>query len=290
MALRYVSRERVRRVLPRRRPDSHKGENGRVLVVGGSSRYVGAPALAALSALRSGADLATVASPRETARLINTFSPDLITLKLPCEDLVPAALPHLLPELERCEALIVGPGLGGLEETKKAVVSLLEEVGRRRPSLPVLLDADALKAVGGRKLEGRSMVLTPHAGEFRAVTGREAPAGLEERAGVVAEEARKLGCVILLKGRIDVISSPAGEVLLNRTGNPGMTVGGTGDVLSGVVGGLMAQGLGPFEAAWAGAYVNGLAGDLCLREKGYGFTASDLIGKLPYVFKALREG
>lgn len=286
MALRYVSRGMVRRVLPRRRPDSHKGENGRVLVVGGSSRYVGAPALAALSALRSGVDLATVASPRETARIINTFSPDLITVKLPCEDLVPEALPHLLPELERCEALIVGPGLGGREETRKAVLSLLEEVERKHPSLPVLLDADALRAV--RRLQ--RMVLTPHAGEFRTVTGREAPGGLEERARVVAEEARKLGCVILLKGRVDVISSAGGEVLLNRTGNPGMTVGGTGDVLSGVVGGLMAQGLAPFEAAWAGAYVNGLAGDLCLKEKGYGFTASDLIGKLPYVFKALREG
>lgn len=290
MTLRYVNRGMVRKVLPRRRPDSHKGENGRVLVVGGSSRYVGAPALAALSALRSGVDLATVASPRETAKLINTFSPDLITLKLPCEDLVPEVLPHLLPELERCEALVVGPGLGGLEETREAVLSLVKEVEERYPSLPILLDADALKAVRGRGLGKTRAVLTPHAGEFKAVTGREVPGEPEGRAKVVSGDARRLECVILLKGRIDVISSPRGEVLLNRTGNPGMTVGGTGDVLSGVVGGLMAQGLGPFEAAWAGAYVNGLAGDLCLREKGYCFTSSDLIDKLPYVFKALREG
>jgi NAD(P)H-hydrate epimerase len=290
MELRYVGRVQVRRVLPRRRPDSHKGENGRVLVVGGSSRYVGAPALAALAALRSGVDLVTVASPEDTARLINTFSPDLITLKLPCRDLGPEVLPHLLPELERCDALIVGPGLGGREETGEAVLSLLEEVRSRHPSLSVLLDADALKAVRGRRMEGMRTVLTPHAGEFRALTGREVPGELRGRAEVVSEEARRLGCVILLKGRVDVISSPQGEVLLNRTGNPGMTVGGTGDVLSGVVGGLMAQGLGTFEAAWAGAYVNGAAGDLCLEEKGYGFTASDLIGKLPYVFKALRRG
>ncbi|MEM2204918.1 MAG: NAD(P)H-hydrate dehydratase [Candidatus Hadarchaeales archaeon] len=290
MVLKYVTKAMVRKVLPHRRPDSHKGENGRVLVVGGSSRYVGAPALAALSALRSGVDLATVASPRETAKLINTFSPDLITVKLPCEDLTPEALPHLFPELEKCDTLILGPGLGGLEETRKAVLSLLEEVRREHPDLPVLLDADALKAVRGKEWRGMKVVLTPHAGEFKAVTEREVPKDLEGRAKTVGEEARRLGCVILLKGRIDLISSPEGKVFLNRTGNPGMTVGGTGDVLSGVVGGLMAQGLSPFEAAWAGAYVNGAAGDLCLREKGYGFTASDLIDKLPLVFKTLREG
>ena len=286
MGLRYVGRPQVRRVLPRRRPDSHKGENGRVLVVGGSLRYVGAPALTALSALRSGVDLVTVASPEETAKLINTFSPDLITLKLPCRELGPEVLPHLLPELERCDSLVVGPGLG--EGTEEAVVALMEETGRKFPSLPVLLDADALRAVRGREWRGRRVVLTPHAGEFRMITGREVPGRLEERVRVVSEEARRLGCVILLKGRVDVISSPRGEVVLNRTGNPGMTVGGTGDVLAGVVGALLAQGLDTFEASWAGAYVNGMAGDLCLREKGYGFTASDLIAKLPYVFKSLR--
>jgi NAD(P)H-hydrate epimerase len=289
MDLKYVERTQVRRILPKRRPDSHKGDNGRVLVVGGGSKYVGAPALAALSALRSGVDLATVASPEETAKLINTFSPDLITLKLPCQDLVPEALSPLLPELDRCDALIVGPGLGGREETGEAVLSLLREVRSKHPSLPVLLDADALEAVRGRKMEGMRVVLTPHAGEFKEVTGRGVPEELRGKAEVVSEEARRLGCVILLKGRIDVISSPEGEILLNRTGNPGMTVGGTGDVLSGVVGGLLAQGLGTFEAAWAGAYVNGVAGDLCLEERGYGFTASDLIEKLPHVFKALRR-
>jgi hydroxyethylthiazole kinase-like uncharacterized protein yjeF len=177
----------------------------------------------------------------------------------------------------------------GGKKRGEAVLSLLREVRSKHPSLPVLLDADALKAVRGRRMEGMRVVLTPHAGEFKEVTGRGVPEELRGRAEVVSEEARRLGGVILLKGRVDVISSPEGEILLNRTGNPGMTVGGTGDVLSGVVGGLLAQGLGTFEAAWAGAYVNGVAGDLCLEERGYGFTASDLIDKLPHVFKALRR-
>lgn len=283
----YASKKDLSAVLPKRRREAHKGDYGRLLVVGGGSRYVGAPALVGLAALRSGVDLAVIAAPERAAWAINSFSPDLITIKLPCRDLEPTVLPELRNEFERSTAVVVGPGLGTLAKTHDAVIELARMLRQEHPSLPVLFDADGLKALASERslAQGMPWVLTPHAREFEQLTGADLPSDIKGRAQQARAAARELGCTVLLKAWVDVIASPEGEVSLNRTGNPGMTVGGTGDVLAGIVGGFLAQGAEPFRAAVAGAWACGRAGDLCFREKGYWFLASDLLEKLPGIFK-----
>ena len=243
-----------------------------------------------LAALRSGVDLVTIAAPAEAAKVISSFSPDLITVKLPCEDLEPASLALVGEELKRCEAVAIGSGLGTLPQTHDAVIGLAKTLAEKFSGLPALFDADGLKAVASERglLKNTKWVLTPHAREFELLTGSDLPTDVKGRVEQVALAAKELGCVILLKAHVDVIASPKGEVTLNRTGNPGMTVGGTGDVLAGIVGAFLAQGADPFKAALAGAFVSGRAGDLCLKEKGYEFMASDVIEKLPEVFKEAR--
>ncbi len=290
-ALKRANKKDVLAVLPKRRREAHKGDHGRLVVVGGGSRYIGAPALAGLAALRSGVDLAIVAAPEKAAWTINSFSPDLITIKLPCRDLEPSALPELWSEFERSTAVIVGPGLGTLAKTRDAAIEIAHTLKEKHANLPALFDADGLKALASERdlARGLPWVLTPHAREFEILTGADLPTDVQGRAEQVELAAQGLGCVVLLKAYIDVIASPTGEVRINSTGNPGMTVGGTGDVLSGIVGAFLAQGTQPFKAAVAGAWACGRAGDLCLREKGYEFVASDLIEKLPEVFKEVRK-
>lgn len=281
----------LKSALPERKPESHKGDFGRLLIVGGGSRYVGAPALVGLAALRAGVDLVTIAAPERAAWAINSISPDLITIKLPCETLRSGVLLEIFAELKRSTALVVGPGLGSDAKTLDAVTELAYKLRRAHPRLPAVFDADGLKAIAPdpRLVKWMPWVLTPHAGEFEALTGSELPPGVNDRAKMVKMAAERLRCAILLKSHVDIIASPRGEVKLNHTGNPGMTVGGTGDVLSGVVGAFLAQGARPFNAAVAGAWACGRAGDLCLRESGYGFLASDVIDKLPQVFREVRK-
>ena len=261
--------------------ESHKGDFGRLLVIGGSETYSGAPALVALAALRTGVDLVYVAAPEKTAQALSSMSPDLITVKLEGGHLNERNLSVLGTYVEHVDAVVFGPGLGLHTETKitvKEVVNTVEAAGK-----PLLLDADALKAFAGfkRKLEIPT-VLTPHAGEYVVLTGRKLQQDLRERVPDVQKTAARLGAVILLKGAVDVISD-GGRVKLNYTGNPSMTVGGTGDVLSGVVAGFLAQKADPFEAAVAGAFVNGAAGDAVFQDVGAHMVASDLISHIPHV-------
>lgn len=283
-----AGKEDVLAVLPKRRQEAHKGEYGRLLVVGGSSRYTGAPALVGLAALRSGVDLAVVAAPAETALIISSFSPDLITIRLKCHDLELAALSQLQEDIKRATAVVIGSGLGTLACTRDAVVELARTLAKTE--LSVLFDADGLKAMATERelLRNPRWVVTPHAREFELLTGMDLPKDTAGRAEEVKKAAKELGCAILLKAHVDVIASPDGKIALNQTGNPGMTVGGTGDVLAGIVGAFLSQGAEPFRAAVAGAWVCGRAGDLCLKEKGYEFVASDVIEKLPEVFKEVR--
>lgn len=290
MKLSHATPRDVYRVIPKRKPDAHKGDFGRLLIIGGSPRYVGAPALAGLAALKSGVDLAIIAAPEKVAWTINSFSPDLITIKLRGEKFGPKMLPMLREELAAATAVIIGPGLSAFQEVLSAVLSLTPVLKREFPSLPVLFDADATKAfIGVKEHFENPWVLTPHAGEFRQLCGKELPTETRERAEAVAGYARERGVTVLLKGRVDVIASPDGKLKINTTGNPGMTVGGTGDVLAGVVGAFLAQGVPPFFAAVAGAWICGRAGDLCQSEKGYEFTASDVINRLPEVFMEIRR-
>jgi NAD(P)H-hydrate epimerase len=235
-----------------------------------------------MAALRTGVDIAYTASPEETAHDIAALSPDLITIKLDGSHLNQKNLNPLKEYFDLVDAIIMGPGVGLHSETKsfvKACVKAVEDAGK-----PLLLDADGLKTFSEFKRPLKvPLVLTPHSGEFAILSGKELPEDLETRVRMVKQTAVELGgAVILLKGKVDVISDGK-KVKLNFTGNPGMTVGGTGDVLSGIVGALLAQKVDPFEAAVAGAFVNGAAGDLAAAELGFHLVATDLLNFIPQV-------
>jgi NAD(P)H-hydrate epimerase len=277
----YTGPGDVETALPPREPTAHKGDFGRVLVVGGSETFSGAPALAALAALRTGVDLVYVATPEATAHDIASFSPNLITLKLKGDYLRPSNLAEIRDHITAANCMIVGPGLGTEKETFEAARRIIRVAAKLRKRC--LIDADGLKALGRiTKPLGLSGVLTPHAGEFKAISGVVPNADLTKRARQATDLASRSECVVLLKGRVDVVAGKT-RVKLNWTGNPGMTVGGTGDVLSGVVAGLMAQGVEPFQAASAGAFINGRAGDLAAKEYGHHIAPTDLLPIIPHV-------
>jgi len=278
----YAGPGDVEAVIVRRPSEAHKGQFGRLLVIGGSETFSGAPCLVALAAYRTGTDLVFVAAPEKTARVISAFSPNLISIKLPGECLAVAHIRLLREHIEKATAVAVGPGLGQSIKTVSAVRRILPIIRDSRK--PLLLDADALRCLGvvKKKLFDDSTVLTPHGGEFQAISGKIPSKDLKVRSSEVKEFAAKSGAITLLKGATDVISD--GErVRLNDTGNPGMTVGGTGDVLSGIVAGLMSQGVNTFRAAVAGAFINGAAGDLAEERLGYQLTPTDLLEYVPKV-------
>ena len=262
----------------RRTASSHKGDFGRLLVVGGSEMYSGAPALTAMGAYAVGVDIVYVAAPEVVAPIIAGFSSSLITLKLKGSRLSRKNLGTVLEFIDKVDAVAIGPGLGMHEETAAAVCTLLDEV--KEAGIPVLLDADGLKAFPewGGKME--TAVFTPHRGEFKVLTGKNIEGTLPEQRIKVKKEASKLGGTILLKGSVDVVSDGS-RVRCNRTGNPGMTVGGTG---------YLASGVNPMQAAVTGAFVNGAAGDAAYEEKGYNFEAGDLLAKIPLVIRDALEG
>lgn len=271
----------VSMVVNPRPKESHKGDFGRLLVIGGSETFSGAPALVALGAMRTGVDLVYVAAPRRTAEAISCMAPDLIAIKLEGEHFNPDNVSELKPYIAKADAVVLGPGLGlhpKTEEAVNALVKLVEDSAK-----PLLLDADGLKAFSRFKRKLRvPLMLTPHAGEYAILTGRKLPENSSEKAADVQKTALTLGAVVLLKGTIDIICDGR-KLKFNFTGNPGMTVGGTGDVLSGIVGALLAQRVDPFEAAVAGAFVNGAAGDFVFEEKGFHMVATDLIDWIPKV-------
>jgi len=234
-----------------------------------------------MGAMRTSVDLVYVAAPARTANVIASLSPDLITLKLEGDHLNPDNIAALKEYVEKVDAVAMGPGLGVHPETVKAVeriINLVEDCGK-----PLLLDADGLKAFAGfgRKLKV-PLVLTPHAGEYAILTGRKLPMELDGKIDHVCETAKRFGATLLLKGAVDIITD-GNKLKLNLTGNPGMTVGGTGDVLSGIVAAFMAQKIDAFEAAVAGAFVNGAAGDFVCSEKGYHMVATDVVDWIPAV-------
>ncbi|SMO54194.1 NAD(P)H-hydrate dehydratase [Halorubrum cibi] len=277
-----------------RSPDSHKGENGEVLVVGGGP-YTGAPSLSARAALRAGADLARVACPASVADEIQGYSADLIVRPLPGESLGPDHFDRVAELAADQDVVVIGPGMGNAEASLEFVRRFLADFSGR-----AVVDADALRVVPEVETDAE-LICTPHQGELRGMGG-ETAADPNERAELVRAFAAEVGHTLLVKGRYDVIASDDGEtVRQNRTGNPGMTVGGTGDVLAGTVGALAAQTdprtaqtdprttqtdrnaarTDPFQAAAAGAYVNGLAGDAAAEANGHGLVATDLIDRLP---------
>lgn len=267
--------------LNRRKNASHKGQNGYVLVVGGSNEYSGAPALAAMSALRSGVDISTVICPNSVASTIRSYSPDLIVRNLSDNYINFDDTSKILELSTRADSMVIGCGMGVEEETKLALNEMIEKI--RKPSV---IDADALKILNSDIISKNKneMVLTPHKAEFKAFFGVDVPKKLSQKIDVVLEYSKECNCTVVLKGSIDIISNGK-SVRLNSTGNSGMTVGGTGDVLAGIIGGLMAKGHNAYESAYLGSFINGTAGDIAKKKYGYNFLASDILKNIPLAFR-----
>jgi NAD(P)H-hydrate epimerase len=261
-------------------PDSHKGMNGRVLIVGGGP-YTGAPALAGLGAYRIKVDLVSIATPSRSYLPIAGYSPNFIVHELSGNFLTDQDVPKVIELIKNAEAVLIGPGLGNAEETLRAIRTIVKGCDK-----PLVIDADAITAVSKDRtvLDGKSGVITPHAGEFVELSGGTLPADYEQRMRPAMELAEAIDFTILLKGRIDVIADSR-RCKLNRTGNAGMSVGGTGDVLAGQVVGLLSRGIDPFNAARIAAYVNGAAGDLAYLTLGFSLLATDVIDRIPFVLK-----
>jgi len=256
-----------------RASDSHKGDHGDVLVIGGGP-YTGAPALTGQSVLRAGGDLATVATPEAAAESVKGYSENLIVESLPGEELQPGHVDRLLDLAEDRDVTVLGPGLGRADATMEAAREFLASA-----TGTVVVDADPLRVVPEVETEA-DLLCTPHRGELVAMGGPEAD-DWRDRADAVEAFAADLGVTLLVKGPHDVVSD--GETTrVGRTGNPGMTVGGTGDVLAGACGALAAT--EPLVRAGAiAAFANGRAGDLAVSETGYGLVATDLLDRLPSV-------
>jgi hydroxyethylthiazole kinase-like uncharacterized protein yjeF len=254
-----------------RDPTSHKGDHGEVLVVGGGP-YTGAPALAAQAAFRAGADLVRVACPTAIAREVQAFEEGIITRPLAGEMLRPEHVDQLLDIAVEQDAVVLGPGLGDANATLEAVRRFLAEFDGR-----AVVDADALQVVPEVETDA-TLLCTPHQGELRKMGGETAD-DWRDRMALVESFADDVDATLLVKGAYDVVSD--GETTrANRTGNPGMTVGGTGDVLAGIAGALVSV-LEPHHAAAVAAYANGRAGDIVVDERGYGLVASDLLDAVP---------
>ena len=275
----YTGPGDIRKVWKSRPKEAHKGDFGRLLIVGGSKTYTGAPVLAALAALKVGVDLVWVAAPTQTAYIISSYTPEIITIKLEGEWLNPKNIEELKPYIERATSILIGPGLGMEKEAFAAVWLLIDKAEKLK--IPVVLDADGFKAYAQqkRKLDTET-VLTPHQGEFRMLTSKPLPENIEAKVEEAKKTAEKLGCILLVKGSVDIVSDGE-KVKLNWTGNPGMTVGGTGDILAGIVSGFLAQKNSAMDSACAAVFLNGAAGDLAYKKKGYSLTPTDLLEEIP---------
>jgi len=260
--------------------ESHKGDNGRLLVVGGGP-FTGAPALVAMAAYRIGTDLVRIATPEAAFPVVASFSTSFIVQPLGGGRLARAHVPEVLEIAANSDAAVVGPGLGAAEETLEAVREIV-----RGLTIPFVLDADAFPALAGHLdlLKGKSGVLTPHAREFAVVSGEKPPIDLDARVNAAKALGKRTGFTVLLKGPVDVVTD-GDRAKVTKGGNPGMTVGGTGDVLAGLVGGLLAKGCAPFDGARIAAFTSKAAGDLAFEDLSYGMIAEDVAERVPRVLK-----
>ena len=300
-AVDYVGPGELVTYYPIPREDSHKGDNGRVLVIGGGP-YIGAPALSGLASLRTGSDLVFIVTPGKAARSITSFSPLLVTPErfasetarlspnlivrgLTNEDMLVLDDIEIIGDyIPKIDAAIIGPGLGSDKKTRDAIEKIILKCTNNNKKM--VIDADAIQVVGKkpRIVKYTRTVITPHAGEFKELTNVKLDNDLKHRMKKVEEWAKKLGVTILLKGPTDIISDGT-RTKMNDIHNPAMTVGGTGDVLAGIVGSLLSKGVEPFDAARIGVFLNGSAGNIAFEKKSYGLIATDIIEEIPTVLK-----
>jgi len=298
-AIEYIGPGELSVYYPRPKKESHKGENGRLLIIGGGP-YYGAPALASFAAQRTGVDLIYVAVPKKVAKAITSYSPLLIKPIRLAKNIAKISPTLIVKELNhndhiviedlknieliinKIDALLIGPGLGSENATQKTIEKIIDLFIKHKK--PIVVDADAIQVVGKKSeiLEKGEIIVTPHTGEFKELTGVKLNNNLNDRKKNVEKWAKKLGITIVLKGPVDIISN--GELTkLNDIHNVSMTVGGTGDVLAGIIAGLVSKKIDVFNAARIGVYINGAAGNIAYKKRSYGLIATDIIDEIPSV-------
>ena len=281
MATKILQALIVRKFIPARKANSRKGDNGTVLVVGGSYIYHGAPILSSIAALRSGVDLVYTSVPKINTQSTRAISPNLIVIPLVDQKLTRGAVKKLLGVIPRnLDSATIGMGLAIAE--KSSLNILIQELLNRDVRLS--LDASALVSDILPLLANKNVVVTPHSGEFKRLFGQIPPENQKQRISLVEKFAKENGITILLKGQTDVVSDGK-TTFLNPKKIPAMTVGGTGDVLSGLVAGILAKNRNALEAAAAATFINGMAGKLVQKKLGLHITAMDLIDVIPQVMK-----
>ena len=283
--MKFITKSQIK--LPKRRKDSHKGDNGLVLAVGGSKDYVGAIALAGLAALRSGCDLVRIIAPEKVAWVINAYSPDLMTIKLKGNYFKTSHFGAVKKSMEKYDVLLIGNGVGLDKETKKFCRKTIKNIKKLK-----VVDADAIKSISMSDAE--KSIITPHSKELeyflinsginksivRKINNEK---NIEKKARLIQKTTQKFldkKNVILLKGKTDAIISKS-TILYARGGNPGMTKGGTGDVLAGLCAGFLAQSKDLLQSTVNASYFNKSIGDLLLKKKkGFTYLASDMVGEI----------
>ena len=281
MTSRILTEGIVRKFIPTRMIDSRKGDNGKVLVVGGSYMYHGAPILSSLAALRTGSDLVYTAVPKNNVQATRAASPDLIVIPLADSKLTRGAVNKLLGQIPAgIDSAAIGMGLAiqDIEALKLLVNSLLDNDVR------ISLDASGLISQILPIIKGKNVVVTPHDGEFKRLFGDDTPSDKKTRISTTEKHAKKNSITILLKGHDDIITDGT-NTFINSKKIPGMTVGGTGDVLSGIVASMLSRNRNILESATSAAFLNSFAGKVTQKQFGVHMVATDLIEALPLVAK-----
>ncbi|MBU4283615.1 MAG: NAD(P)H-hydrate dehydratase [Nanoarchaeota archaeon] len=288
--MRYLTKKDIK--LPKRKPESHKGDNGRLLIIGGSVDYIGAVMLAGMAAFRCGIDIVTIAAPEKVSWAINTFSPDFITKKFKGEFFRVEQANKMIKLSNDFDSVLIGNGMGIRKQTLRFSQKIIKNIEK-----PKVIDADAIKALG---FDVNNSIITPHENELKIFLENNLKnkkkvlkeifnkkINPEKRAKNIQSALKDFlekNNVILLKGKTDIIISKD-KIKFNKTGNAGMSVAGTGDVLAGLTAGFLAQTKNLFDSACSAAFINGIIGDYLLKKKGYGFIASDFIDYIPLFIK-----
>lgn len=274
--------------LLRRRPESNKGDFGRIFILAGSAGFSGAAVLCSLGAMRSGAGLVTLGIPKSINSAVIKIKPlEVMTLPLPENSsgaLSLKAYKKIKEFTKKTDIVIVGPGLSREKSTQSLIRKLAQEIKK-----PLIIDADGLNALAGKTgLLPAGSILTPHPGEMARLLKIDSKKLEKNREKIAKEFSRKHRVILVLKGHQTIVSDYSGNFYINQTGNPGMATAGSGDVLTGMIGAFLGQGLGAFEAAKYAVYLHGLAGDMAAKEKTQiSLIASDIIDKIPNAIKKL---
>ncbi len=288
-----LERDSIGKSWPSRSPDSHKGAFGHLFVIAGSLGKTGAAFLCSQAAARLGTGLITLGIPESLNSIMEEKLTEVMTIPLPETDAHTfsiAAKEKIKETLASKTAIAFGPGISTHPEVQELMVWLIGQA-----EIPIVIDADGINVLAGfadiLKEAKQPVILTPHPKELSRLIGVDMPSILKDRLAIVQKTAQKFHCYVILKGYHSLIADPEGKVFINTTGNAGMATGGTGDVLTGIIGGLLAQGFSKTQASLSGVFLHGLSGDMVTKKKGeFGLMASDLVEILPEAIEEMRKG